>query len=43
MELDAMTDGERLSVDDPVEIVATENECMLVARAAENDEEKEVK
>ena len=43
MELDAMTDGERLSVDDPGEIVATENECMLVARAAENDEEKEVK
>ena len=43
MELDAMTDGERLSVDDPVEIVATENECMLVARAAENDEAKEVK
>ena len=43
MELDAMTDGERLSVDDPVEIVATENECMPVARAAENDEEKEVK
>ena len=44
MELDAITDcSERLSVDDPVEIVATENECMLVARAAENDEEKEVK
>lgn len=35
MELDAMTDGARLSVDDPVEIVAAENECMVVARVSE--------
>lgn len=38
MELDAMTDGERLTVDDAVEIIATENECMIV-RASEKDEE----
>lgn len=36
MELDAITDGERLSVDDAVEIIATENECMVVARISEN-------
>ncbi|MDE6666840.1 MAG: hypothetical protein K2K38_00665 [Clostridia bacterium] len=35
MELDAITDGERLSVDDAVEIIATENECMVVARISE--------
>ncbi|MDE7083433.1 MAG: hypothetical protein K2O89_07015 [Clostridia bacterium] len=38
VELDAMTDGERLSVDDPVEIIATENECMVVTRAIEKIE-----
>lgn len=36
VELDAMTDGEKLSVDDPVEIVSNENECMLVTRVKEN-------
>lgn len=41
MELDAMTDGERLAVDDAVEIIATENECMLVARVTENAEKSE--
>ena len=41
VELDAMTDGERLSVDDAVEIVATENECMVVARVSENVENPE--
>ena len=41
MELDAMTDGERLSVDDAVEIIATENECMLVARISEKAEQPE--
>ena len=41
MELDAMTDGERLAVDDAVEIVATENECMLVARVSEKAESPE--
>lgn len=30
MELDAVTDGEKLSVDAAVEIVATENECAVV-------------
>ncbi len=35
VELDAMTDGERLSVDDAVEIVAAENECMVVTRVGE--------
>jgi len=39
VELDAMTDGERLSVDDAVEIVAAENECMVVARVSENKQE----
>ncbi len=37
MELDAMTDGDRLTVDDPVEIIATESECMIV-RAVEKTE-----
>ena len=41
MELDAMTDGERLSVDDAVEILATENECMVVARISEKSENPE--
>lgn len=39
VELDAITDGERLSVDDAVEIVATENECMVVARVTETAEQ----
>ena len=33
-ELDAVTDGDRISVDEVVEIVATENECMVVKRIA---------
>lgn len=41
VELDAMTDGDRLAVDDAVEILATENECMLVARVSEKVEEPE--
>lgn len=47
VELDAITDGERLSVDDAVKIVATENECMVVEKysgsAEEPAEEKEEK
>lgn len=42
MELDAMTDGERLSVDDPVEIISTENECMVVARVTAGNTEETV-
>ena len=30
MELDAMTDGARLTVDEAVEIISNENECMVV-------------
>ncbi len=41
VELDAMTDGERLAVDDAVEIIATENECMVVARISDNVENTE--
>ena len=37
MELDAMTDGDRLTVDEPGEIIATESECMIV-RAVEKSE-----
>ena len=33
MELDAMTDGEKLVTDEAVEIIATENECAVVKRA----------
>lgn len=33
MELDAVTEGERLTVDEVVEIVSTENECTVVKRA----------
>lgn len=47
VELDAITDGERLSVDDAVKIVATENECMVVEKysktAEESAEKKEEK
>lgn len=39
VELDAITDGERLSVDDAVKIVATENECMVVEKYSEPAEE----
>lgn len=39
VELDAITDGERLSVDDAVKIVATENECMVVEKYSESAEE----
>lgn len=39
VELDAITDGERLSVDDAVKIVATENECMVVEKYSETAEE----
>ncbi len=39
MELDAMTDGEKLVTDESVEIVATENECAVVKRAENLAEE----
>ena len=39
MELDAMTDGEKLVTDESVEIVATENECAVVKRAEKLAEE----
>ncbi|MDE6597078.1 MAG: hypothetical protein K2K60_00375 [Clostridia bacterium] len=39
MELDAMTDGERLSVDENVEIVSTENECAVIKRIEKQAEE----
>lgn len=39
VELDAITDGERLSVDDAVKIVATENECMVVEKYSESADE----
>lgn len=32
VELDAMTEGDKIPVDESVEIVSTENECMLVTR-----------
>lgn len=35
-ELDAVTDGDRLSVDETVEIVATENECVVVKKSGGN-------
>ena len=41
MELDAMTDGERLTVDEPVEIIATENECMVVTPYVEKPAEEQ--
>lgn len=37
MELDAMTDGEKLFTDESVEIIATENECAVVRRV-QNEE-----
>lgn len=36
MELDAVTDGERLAVDEVVEIVKVENECTVVKRSQTN-------
>lgn len=36
VELDAVTDGDRLSCDEVVEIIAAENECMVVRRPDEN-------
>ena len=42
-ELDAVTDGERITVDEVVEIVATENECTVVRKITpyvKNEEEK---
>lgn len=41
MELDAITDGEKLTVDEPVEIIATENECMVVKKVEINEEQAE--
>lgn len=32
MEIDAVTDGERLGVDETVEIISTENECAVIKR-----------
>ena len=37
MELDAMTEGEKLFTDESVEIIATENECAVVRRV-QNEE-----
>ena len=43
MELDAVTEeGERLAVDEVVEIVSTENECTVVKRVKPNEEKNEV-
>ena len=39
MELDAITDGEKLTVDEAVEIVSTENECAIVKRVTESETE----
>lgn len=39
MELDAVTDGEKLSVDEVVEIVSAENECMVVTPYVEKPAE----
>lgn len=38
-ELDAITDGDRLSVDEAVTIVATENECVIVKKAGGKENE----
>lgn len=40
-ELDAVTDGDRIAVDEVVEIVATQNECTVVKRVDVQAEEKE--
>ncbi len=41
MELDAVTDSEeKLNVDEVVEIIATENECTVVARVGEKTDGK---
>lgn len=37
LELDAVTDGERIVTDQVVEIVSTENECTVVKKADAND------
>lgn len=42
-ELDAVTDGEKISVDEVVEIVATENECTVVKKIAPNTQKEETK
>ena len=41
MELDAMTDGARLSVDEAVEIISNENECMVVKKLENKTETAE--
>lgn len=43
-ELDAVTDGDRISVDEVVEIIATQNECMVVKKVepqVQNQEKNE--
>ena len=42
-ELDAVTDGEKISVDEVVEIVATENECTVVKKIAPHTRNEETK
>lgn len=41
MELDAMTDGARLTVDEAVEIISNENECMVVKKLENKTEAAE--
>jgi hypothetical protein len=41
MELDAMTDGARLTVDEAVEIISNENECMVVKKLENRTEAAE--
>ena len=41
-ELDAVTDGDRISVDEVVEIIATENECTVVKRLTPSVKNEEV-
>lgn len=41
MELDAMTDGARLTVDEAVEIISNENECMVVKKLENKTETAE--
>ena len=40
-ELDAVTDGERISVDEVVEIIETQNECTVVRKIEPNTQTKE--
>ena len=42
-ELDAVTDGDRIAVDEVVEIVATQNECTVVKKVEEPEQSQEKK